>query len=97
MRLILLTCLAIAVALISFRSIRSFTVHGKITDDQSNALTGVTITEKGTANSVVTDNKGEFVITVQSEKSKLVIRSVGFEKKELSIKGKTSLNISLAY
>ena len=95
MRLILLTCLATALALISFRSIQSFTVHGKITDDQSNALTGVSVTEKGTSNSVITDSKGEFVITVQNEKSKLVISSVGFEKKEVSIKGQAKLNISL--
>ena len=64
MRLILLTCLATALALISFRSIQSFTVHGKITDDQSNALTGVSVTEKGTSNSVITDSKGEFVIMI---------------------------------
>ena len=95
MRLIILSCLAAIMALISFRSIQTFTVHGKITDNQSNTLTGVTVTEKGTSNSVITDSKGEFVITVQSEKSKLVISSVGFERKEVSIKGQAKLNVSL--
>ena len=96
MRLIILSCLAAIIALISFRSIQTFTVHGKITDDQSNTLTGVTVTEKGTSNSVITDSKGEFVITVQSEKSKLVFNYVGFETKEVGIKSRTNLTVSLA-
>ncbi len=95
MRLIILSCLAAIIVLISFRSIQTFTVHGKITDDQSNTLTGVTVTEKGTSNRVITDSKGEFVITVQSEKSKLVFNYVGFETKEVGIKGRSNLTVSL--
>jgi hypothetical protein len=67
MRTILLTCLAAALALLSFRSLQSFTVHGKITDDQNHPLAGVTITEKGTSNAVATNSEGEFKLTVQSE------------------------------
>ncbi len=96
MRIILLSCLAVALALLSFRSVQSFTVHGKITDDHNQPLAHVSIMEKGTSNGTTTDSKGEFVLTVQSEKSQLIISYLGFERKEVAIKGQSNLNVSLA-
>src|SRR5690606_30624514 len=58
-------------------------------------LAGVSITEKGTANGVVTDSNGSFSITVQNEQSVLVFSFIGFEQQEISVSGQTRISIVL--
>jgi TonB-dependent starch-binding outer membrane protein SusC len=70
-------------------------VKGKVEDADGNPMKGVTITEKGTKNSVTTNEDGSYQITVQSVNSVLVFTYVGYKAKEIALGGRTNLTISL--
>jgi TonB-linked SusC/RagA family outer membrane protein len=57
------------------------TIKGKIIDENRIPLTGATVTEQGTKNSVLTDFDGGFEITVQSNTALLTVTFVGYIKK----------------
>lgn len=58
-------------------------VTGTVTDVRNETLPGVSVTEKGTSNSTVTDINGRFSIAVAAGSSILVFRSIGFRSKEM--------------
>ena len=95
MRYVLLSCLAAVFSLLSFHSLTGFNVQGKVTDDKGKPVAGAAVNEKGTKSGTTTDGNGEFKITVSSEKSVLVFSAVGFDKKEIHVKGKNMINVSL--
>ncbi|MFT5214324.1 MAG: TonB-linked SusC/RagA family outer membrane protein, partial [Patiriisocius sp.] len=70
------------------------TVKGTISDS-SGLLPGVSILEKGTNNGVQTDFEGNFSIDVSSNDAVLSISYLGFKTQEVSVVGKTILNIFL--
>lgn len=70
-------------------------VTGYVLDDQGSPVVGASVIEKGTNTATTTDNKGYFSIQVASEKSILVISSVGFSSREIKLGGKTSVNVKL--
>ena len=53
------------------------------------------ITAKGTKTGTATKSDGSFTLTVASNVTTLVISSVGFATQEVSIGGKTSVEVSL--
>ncbi|MBZ5856878.1 SusC/RagA family TonB-linked outer membrane protein [Flavihumibacter profundi] len=62
------------------------TVKGKVLDKKSGQpVSGATISIKGESNGVASGEDGNFTITVPSEKSILVISSVGFTTEELPV------------
>lgn len=70
------------------------TVSGTVSD-ASGLLPGVSILEKGTNNGVETDFDGKFSINVSSSDAVLSISYLGFKTQEVSVVGKTTLNIFL--
>ncbi|HMF74011.1 MAG TPA: SusC/RagA family TonB-linked outer membrane protein, partial [Flavitalea sp.] len=63
------------------------TLNGKIIDNTSTPLSGVSIAVKGTAITTVTDDDGKFTLKISSDKSAtLLVSYVGFQSKEISIK-----------
>ncbi|MEP6727392.1 MAG: von Willebrand factor type A domain-containing protein, partial [Bacteroidota bacterium] len=95
MRYVLLSCLVAALSLLSFNSLTSFSVQGKVTDGTGNAVPGASVNEKGTKTATTTDANGDFKITVSSEKSVLVFFAVGFDKKTVAVKGKNTINVTM--
>ena len=76
---------------------QSRTVTGKVISDGGAALSGVTVTQKGTKNAVVTDASGKYSISVPVAGSPVLVYSyVGSESKEVTVGGRTNINISLA-
>ena len=71
-------------------------ISGVVKDSAGNALPGVSISEKGTATSTVTDMNGTFRIPVSSAKPVLVFSSVGFDRKEIPVGSETTLAVSLS-
>jgi len=61
------------------------TVIGRIVDEKGVPVAGVTITEKGKNNSVVTDVNGVFTIRVADDKATLMISSVSYESMEIPV------------
>ncbi|UUF13729.1 MULTISPECIES: SusC/RagA family TonB-linked outer membrane protein [Flavobacterium] len=75
---------------------QSTTIEGKITDASGLSLPGVNIQEKGTKNGTSTDFEGSFKINVTNSKAVLIISYLGFQTQEVSVAGKTRIDVSLA-
>ncbi|MDW8852765.1 TonB-dependent receptor [Flavobacterium sp. MMLR14_040] len=75
---------------------QSTVIEGKITDASGLSLPGVNIQEKGTKNGTSTDFEGSFKMNVTNNKATLVISYLGFQTQEVSIAGKSKVNVSLA-
>ncbi|MFT4022184.1 MAG: SusC/RagA family TonB-linked outer membrane protein [Flavihumibacter sp.] len=71
------------------------TIEGIVKNQQGAPLEGVTITESGRQNAVVTDAAGHFRITVAGEHAVLVFSNVGFASQEVAVKGRTDFTIEL--
>src|SRR5258706_2253274 len=71
-----------------------FTVKGTILD-VNGPVTGATITEKGTSNITTTDNAGKFSLSVAGPNAVLVISHISYRTSEISIGGRSDLNITL--
>lgn len=63
-------------------------VSGVVTDSSGEPLTGATVLEKGTSNGTSTNIDGQYALTVQEGKT-LVFSYIGYETKELVVKGNT--------
>ncbi len=70
-------------------------IKGQVTDAKGEALIGVSIKVKGTAIGVSSDVSGRYSITVPDGSTVLVFTYVGYTTKEVSISGRTSLNVQL--
>lgn len=70
-------------------------VTGKVTGSNGEPLSGATVTEKDTRNAITTKADGTFEIEMTDIEHKLVVSYVGYETKELSLNGKTNIQIAL--
>src|SRR5262245_25974390 len=89
------TLLFISFFTILFQASAQTLIQGKITDSSGIALEGVTITEKGTSNGTITNEEGKFTLNASNANAKLIFSYLGFEKREISLDGRTELNLSL--
>ncbi|MGK9125662.1 TonB-dependent receptor [Olivibacter sp. SA151] len=71
-------------------------IVGKVTDATDNApLPGVSVLVKGSTNGILTDNQGQYSLTVKANDI-LVVSYVGYTSQEVRVSsGKTTYNISL--
>jgi len=67
------------------------TVTGKVTDANGNAIPGATVMVKGTREGATADAEGKFTLHNVKNRSVLVISSIGYEARELTVKGKSIL------
>ncbi|WP_299759107.1 von Willebrand factor type A domain-containing protein [uncultured Pontibacter sp.] len=75
---------------------QSVTVTGTVTDSANGTpLPGVTVTEKGTASGVATDEFGKYSLQVRNEKAILVFRFIGYETQEVKVGKKRVLDVQL--
>ncbi len=73
---------------------QTIVVTGTVTNDSSQAVSGVTVLEKKSRKSVVTDDNGRF--TLQADGSgTLVFSSIGYEQQEQPIGSRNTFNIRL--
>ncbi len=73
------------------------TISGKVTDAKDgSALVGVSVVVKGSKVGTQTGADGTFRISVPPSASTLVISSVGFGSQDVSIQGRTSVDVSLS-
>jgi TonB-dependent starch-binding outer membrane protein SusC len=72
----------------------SIVVTGQTTDENGEALPGVNILEKGTANGTTSDAGGKFSLEVD-ENATLVFSFIGYETQEVPVGNQTSMNIKL--
>lgn len=74
---------------------QAITITGKVTDSNKAPLPGVNISLKGTTTGVISDNNGNYRLTVPDNKGTLVFSFLGFETKEVAIGDNTIINVQL--
>ena len=92
---------AIVFPCLLFFSITAFsqekTITGKVTDPKDgSAMPGVSVTAKGSATGTQTKADGTYRITVSPSTTVLVFSFVGHDAQEVSINGRSSIDIQLA-
>ena len=92
LRLLLMLYL-LSISLITLAQQR--TIKGKVYDSNNETLPGVSIVAKGTTNGTITDIDGNYSITVSENVQSLIFSFVGFDSREISIVGKSELNVSM--
>lgn len=73
----------------------SITITGKVTDSKGQTLPGVTVTEKGANNAVITSISGDYSIKVAGPGASLVFSFLGFNSQEVKVGDRTTINIKL--
>lgn len=91
---VFLTCALLFIAQAYAQSPR--TVTGKVTDDKGTPLSGVTISAVGVNKNALSDNNGSFSIQVAEKVKTLKLTYVGFDSKEVSINGVSTVTVSLS-
>ena len=71
-------------------------VSGKVTDSAGGPLPGVSVVVKGTTTGVITDVDGKYNISKVTDDAVLVFSFVGMKSQEVSVAGKTAVNIILS-
>lgn len=75
-------------------TVQQQTARGVVKGSDGNFISGATINEKGTNNSTVTNDNGEFSLHVSKLNAVLTISSVGYTKREVTYQG-TPMNVVL--
>jgi TonB-linked SusC/RagA family outer membrane protein len=76
-------------------SVQQAKISGKVTGTSGEALPGVTVALKGTSDGTITDNNGNFQLSLPADAKTLIFSFVGMKSLEVAIVGKTTLNIVL--
>ncbi|MDB5011342.1 MAG: TonB-dependent receptor, partial [Mucilaginibacter sp.] len=80
---------------VSSPSVMAKGVTGKVTDQKGETLIGVTVTEKGTSNTTVTNPTGDYKISVADNNAILVFSYVGYNRMEIPVGDKAVINVTL--
>jgi TonB-linked SusC/RagA family outer membrane protein len=67
-----------------------------VSTDDGAPLPGVSVVVKGTTTGTNTDGEGNFKVIVKNDAAVLVFSAVGFEKQEITVGNRSTINISLA-
>jgi TonB-linked SusC/RagA family outer membrane protein len=95
-RLFKFSIMLIAFLVCSITGMAQIKITGTIEDGKTEQpLQGATVTVKNKTLSTVTDAKGKFEISVTDQNATLVVSFISYESKEISLNGRTSLNIQL--
>jgi TonB-linked SusC/RagA family outer membrane protein len=70
-------------------------VNGKVIDSNGSPLPGVSVVVKGTSTGTVTDAQGKYTLTGIPQNATLLFSFVGMRKQEVTVGGKTTINITL--
>ncbi|MBA2499801.1 MAG: SusC/RagA family TonB-linked outer membrane protein [Chitinophagaceae bacterium] len=81
-------CMAIA-------SAQQRNITGTVKDDNGNPVARVSFQVKGTSNGGITDDNGNFSISVPDANVVLVFTSVGYQEKEVAVGQNTTLSVTL--
>ncbi|MBV8251433.1 MAG: TonB-dependent receptor [Chitinophaga sp.] len=71
------------------------TVRGHVTDDKGQPLERVGVQEKGTANGVYSDKKGDFEIHVKDGNAVLLFKYLGYTPKEMPVNNQPYMEVQL--
>lgn len=86
----------LSITFLAFESIgQNMTVKGKVTEENGDMLYGVNVTLKGTSTGVITNDKGEYTISVKPG-STLAFSYIGFKPQDIVVGSNSTINVTLA-
>jgi TonB-linked SusC/RagA family outer membrane protein len=92
-------CFAVVFLLCLFMSnqvsAQNVTLEGTVNDATGMSLPGVNVQEKGTKNGTSTDFDGKYKLKLSNSKAVVTFSFIGFKTKEVSVAGKTKIDVSL--
>ena len=71
------------------------TVKGTVKDDKGEVLPGVSVVIKGTTRGSLTDEKGNFELSVSGQDTELVFSFVGYVQQQIRVNNESVLNVVL--
>src|SRR5258706_4320816 len=71
------------------------TVSGKAVSEDGQPIPGASIVEKGTANGTVSDQNGQYTLTVSSSNATLVFSFIGYKSVEIQVNARAVIDISM--
>lgn len=74
---------------------QSKTVSGTVIDQTGEPVIGANVLVKGTTNGVITDLDGKFTLTNVPDKGTISISFIGYKDQDVSVSGKTNLQVTL--
>ena len=92
-------CFAVVFLLCLFMSnqasAQNVTLEGTVNDAAGMSLPGVNVQEKGTKNGTSTDFDGKYKLKLSNPKAVVTFSFIGFKTKEVSVAGKTKIDVAL--
>lgn len=73
----------------------AFSVSGMVTSDEGEPLPAVNILQKGTSNGTATDVDGKYAIELPGGDATLVFSFIGYASQEVSVNGRSVINVTL--
>jgi TonB-linked SusC/RagA family outer membrane protein len=75
-------------------ALQDIKITGKITGENGEPLSGVSVSVKGTSLGTTTDNFGNFTLTVP-EKGKITVSYIGYQGQEIAVNSQSVINVKL--
>ncbi len=72
-----------------------FAVSGKITDNENQAIPGVSVVLKGTTNGTITNAEGRYSLNAPDGTGTLVFSFIGYLTEEVAINNQSAINVSM--
>ena len=76
-------------------SAQTLNVSGRVSDEKGEMLAGIAVYEKGTTNGTLTDDNGQYSITVAGADPVLVFSALGYEEQEILVGKRTLIDVAL--
>ena len=76
-------------------SAQTHSVSGRVSDEKGELLAGVAVYEKGTTNGTLTDENGQYTISLAGSNPILVFSSLGFEEQEIVVNNRSLVDVAL--
>lgn len=89
------TILIIFLSLLTLGASGQIKIQGIVTDNRNEPLIGVSVLEKGSSNSVITDINGQYIINVAGENSELVFSYISYKTVFEKVLDKRTINVQL--
>ncbi|MBD8488997.1 TonB-dependent receptor [Echinicola sp. CAU 1574] len=70
-------------------------INGQVLDENGKGLPGASVLVIGTSNGTVTDLDGNFKLTVSSENPVLKVSFIGYESQEITVNGRSTIEVNL--
>ncbi|MFN4081757.1 MAG: TonB-dependent receptor [Saprospiraceae bacterium] len=88
-------CYLIAVAILCNLTLGAQSVSGRVSDENGEALVGLSVFEKGTNNGIFTNSEGFYRLSLTRSEAVLVFAMTGFETQEIRVEGRSTLDVSM--